>query len=185
MNSADPKLRSDAKANRERLLAAAREAFDADPSASLNSIAKAAQVGPGTLYRHFPTRESLIVAVNSAQVEGLVDEASALVAEMPPLDALRTWCKRLVTFVRRQRGFAELLRATLSEQEMHETYRPVARSLEILLAACEEAGEIAPGTDPADLQLLLSFIWQIRTAEGEERAARVVEIMIEGLRRRA
>ncbi|MEI9930810.1 MAG: helix-turn-helix domain-containing protein [Rhizomicrobium sp.] len=62
MAEEDEKLRADARANRDRILDVAREALAADPSASLNSIAKTARVGAGTLYRHFPTREALVLA---------------------------------------------------------------------------------------------------------------------------
>lgn len=180
MNSV-PSMRADAKANREKLIETAREALAVDAAASLNSIAKAARVGPGTLYRHFPTREMLIVAVNQAEVEALVPLAESLAREHPPVEALRQWCHRLIDHVVRQHGFRETLRAALSLAEQEETYRPVRDAIEHLLRACEAEGTIDPGTDASDMQLLLSFIWQIQTPRGECRAHRVVEIILRGL----
>ena len=81
--------RADARQNRERILEAARVAFAASPNASLNSIAKAAGVGPGTLYRHFPTREALFEAVYRREVQHLSELAEALKSEADPVDALR------------------------------------------------------------------------------------------------
>ncbi|WP_374680141.1 TetR/AcrR family transcriptional regulator, partial [Hydrocarboniphaga effusa] len=68
----DDNLRADAKANRDRILDVARDALSADPQASLNSIAKAAGVGAGTLYRHFPNRESLVLNVYRKEIDALV-----------------------------------------------------------------------------------------------------------------
>ncbi len=181
MSAAAFSARSDAKANRERLLATAQRAFADDPGASLNSIAKAAAVGPGTLYRHFPTREALIVAAYRAEIESLIALSHSLTAQMPAIAALRAWCHQLIAHVRRQRGFAEVLRAALSEQEREEAYRPVIDAIAHLLRAGEEAGAIRRATDPGDLQLLLSFIWQIRSTAGEERARRAVDLIIRGL----
>ena len=68
----DEKLRADAQANRDRILDAARDALVTDPEASLNSIAKAAEVGAGTLYRHFPSREALVLGVYRKEIDALV-----------------------------------------------------------------------------------------------------------------
>src|SRR5580692_3261912 len=83
--------RSDALRNRERILSVAYGAFRDDPEASLNTIAKLAGVGPGTLYRHFPTREDLILALYQHEVQAVVDSVPEVLAEREPLDALRVW----------------------------------------------------------------------------------------------
>ncbi|HJY94257.1 MAG TPA: TetR/AcrR family transcriptional regulator, partial [Streptosporangiaceae bacterium] len=84
-------LRSDAQQNRSRILEVALEALTASPGTSLNSIAKGAGVGAGTLYRHFPTREALVLEVYRYEVQQVVDAAPRLLASRPPLDALREW----------------------------------------------------------------------------------------------
>ncbi len=77
-------LRADARANRDRILEVAHEGFTADPNASLNSIAKTAGVGAGTLYRHFPSRESLVLAMYRKEVEALTALAPALLSKHRP-----------------------------------------------------------------------------------------------------
>jgi AcrR family transcriptional regulator len=173
--------RSDAKTNRDKLLEVARAALAADPAASLNSIAKSALLGPGTLYRHFPTREALIVAVYRAEIENLIAVSRELTEQLPPIEAFRTWCHRLLVHVRKQRGFAEVLHAALTEQERVNAYRPVIGAIAHLLTVCEAAGAIQSGMDPGDIQLLLGFIWQIRSEEGEHRARRGIDLIIRGL----
>jgi AcrR family transcriptional regulator len=85
----DENLRADARANRDRILDVARDALATDPAASLNSIAKAAGVGAGTLYRHFPSRESLVLGVYRKEIDTLVALAPVLLARHPPLQAFR------------------------------------------------------------------------------------------------
>jgi len=90
--------RSDARRNRDAILAAALEALTASPDASLNAIAKRAGVANATLYRHFPTREELVLATYEHEVRRLVDAASQLLREQPPIDALRSWVERLARY---------------------------------------------------------------------------------------
>ena len=85
---AERKKRSDAQQNRERILVVAKEAFaKAGANASLDDIAKQAGVGPGTLYRHFPSREDLLKAVYQAAAEKLATAATEFAAALPPIDA--------------------------------------------------------------------------------------------------
>src|ERR1700733_589296 len=91
-------LRSDAQQNRSRILEVALEALTASPGASLNSIAKKAGVGAGTLYRHFPTREALVLEVYHYEVEQSAAAAPALLTRLAPLDALREWMERLAQY---------------------------------------------------------------------------------------
>jgi len=86
------KPRADAQRNRERILEVAKEVFTRDGgAASLDDIARQAVIGPGTLYRHFPTRDSLIEAVYRSEVERLAASEQRFAATMPPLEALRAW----------------------------------------------------------------------------------------------
>src|SRR3982751_4157206 len=86
------KPRVDAVRNRERVLAAAKAVFSAGgPDASLEAVARNAEVGIGTLYRHFPTREALFEAVYRREVQQLADLADRLMSEASPVDALRQW----------------------------------------------------------------------------------------------
>src|ERR1700741_4654997 len=86
------KPRTDALRNRERILEAAKAAFTRQgANASLEEIAKQAGVGPGTLYRRFPTREQLLVGVYRSEMEKLAAAEQALAATMPPVEAVRAW----------------------------------------------------------------------------------------------
>src|SRR5580658_1031558 len=90
--SKDRKPRADAQRNRERILEVAKQEFArSGANASLEEIAKNAGVGPGTLYRHFPTREELLVAVYRSGMEKLAAAEQRLAKDLPPIEALRSW----------------------------------------------------------------------------------------------
>src|ERR1700744_4681733 len=95
-------VRADARENRARILAAARQAFAADGETSMNQIAQRAGVGPGTLYRNYPTREALVLAVYQLDVDQLIDAVPGLLATWPPLGALRRWATDPVDALRRK-----------------------------------------------------------------------------------
>ncbi len=176
-------LRADAQQNRERIIEAARDALAAGGDASLNSIAKQAGVGPGTLYRHFPSREALILAVYRYDVEQLADSAPELLADHPPIEALRLWSDRLAHYGMIKHGLAAALRAATSGGLAGETYDPVVGAISLLLTACEQNGTITPGHDPDDVLLLLGFLWRIDPGPGASvRTARLLDVVIRGLR---
>src|SRR6202521_4324297 len=94
------KPRSDAQRNRERILEVAKAAFSqSGASASLDEIAKEAGVGPGTLYRHFPTREDLLEAVYRIEVEKLAAAERKFAETLPPVEALRAWMLPFVDYI--------------------------------------------------------------------------------------
>src|ERR1700690_2628107 len=88
----DRKPRADALKNRERILEVAKQEFArSGANASLEEIAKKTGVGPGTLYRHFPTREELLVAVYRSEMEKLAAAERTFADTLPPVGALRAW----------------------------------------------------------------------------------------------
>jgi len=179
-------LRADALENRERILAVARGALAAAPNASLNSIAKAAGVGPGTLYRHFPNREALVLAVYRQEIQQMVELAPALLAKQPPLVALRQWFDRLAHYGRIKHGLADVLHAAMNEGVLSETYGPMVGAIERLLRACEAAGAVGSGVDAEDVLLLMGFLWRLEPGrEGEARGRRLLDLVIDGLRAHA
>src|SRR5580700_11696244 len=94
------KPRADAQRNRERILEVAKDAFTRwGANASLDEIAKQAEVGPGTLYRHFPTRDALLEAVYRTEVEKLAAAERELSQAMPPVEALRAWMLLFVDYI--------------------------------------------------------------------------------------
>ncbi len=121
MPAGDEGLRSDARANRDRILGVARDALAANAEASLNAIAKAAGVGAGTLYRQFPSREALLVGVYHKEIDALVALAPALLEELAPLEAFRCWCERFAGFGVVRHGVADTLHAAISDQDLQET----------------------------------------------------------------
>lgn len=176
-------LRADAQQNRERILEAARHALAANGEASLNSIAKKAGVGPGTLYRHFPNREALVLAVYRYDVQQLADAAPKLLAGHPPAKALRLWFDRLAHYGMIKHGLADILHAATSDGLAGETYEPVIGAITLLLTACEQDGSIRPGHDPDDVLLMLGFLWRIDPGpDAEAKAARLLDLVIAGLR---
>lgn len=175
--------RSDAKDNRRRILDAARDAFAASGDVSLNQIAKRAGVGPGTLYRHFPTREALILAVYRHDVDEVVNLAPTLLASHPPIEALRLWFDRLAHYGQLKYGVAEVIHAASSDGLATEIHGPVIGAITQLLDACSAAGEVKPGIDPDDVLLLVGFLWRIDPSTGGElRAARMLDLVMDGLR---
>src|ERR1700734_1759943 len=97
---AQRKPRADAERNRDRVLEVAKEAFTrSGADATLDDIAKQAGVGPGTLYRHFPSREALIEAVYRTEVEKLAAAEKNFAETMPPIEALRAWMLLFVDYI--------------------------------------------------------------------------------------
>jgi AcrR family transcriptional regulator len=175
-------LRSDARANRDRILEAARGALAIDPNASLNSIAKAAGVGAGTLYRHFPGRESLVLAMYRKEIETLTALAPALLSKHPPLQAFRAWCDRLAKFGRMKYGVADIVHAATSRPDIEETYQPMLSAVTALMRACEASGEIRSGNSAEDFLVLVGLLWRIPpNAAGEARVKRLLALAFGGL----
>ena len=178
----EDRLRADARANRDRILEVARVALTANPEASLVSIAKATGVGQGTLYRHFPSREALVLGVYRKEIDSLVDLAPRLLAEHSPLQAFRLWCDRLARLGRMKRGVADMLRAVISDQDFEQTYWPMVDAVRGLMIACEESGEIRKGAHPEDFLLLIQFLWQTPASpDGERQAKRLLALLFRGL----
>src|SRR5579871_2608627 len=104
------KPRTDAQRNRERILEVAKQAFTrSGANASLDDIAKQAGVGPGTLYRHFPTRDELLEAVYRSEVEKLAAAERRFAEDLPPIDALRAWMLLFVDYIETKKIIAPAL----------------------------------------------------------------------------
>jgi AcrR family transcriptional regulator len=179
--------RSDGRRNREAILAAALEALTESPDASLNAIAKRAGVANATLYRHFPTREELVLAAYQREVRNLVDAANLLLQEQAPLDALRSWVERLARYAVTKHGLADALRkATTPGNDLSstETYDSIVAALDRLLQANIAAGTLRPGLEAEDVILALAGLWQLGPAgDWRAQAQRIYEIVLSGLQR--
>jgi AcrR family transcriptional regulator len=181
------KRRADATRNRDRLLAAARAVFSqGSPTASLEAVAREAGLGIGTLYRHFPTRESLYEAVYRREVEQMVDLAVRLAAEQPPTEAVRRWLAANIDFIATKKGMAAALAMVSSKPSaaVAPLLDQLRDALAFLLRRAVEAGEMRPDLDAGDL--LSALVGTCYAQEGPDwrpRVLRVLEVLVAGLRR--
>jgi AcrR family transcriptional regulator len=177
--------RADARRNYEKLVSAARDAFAEDgTSASLEDIARRAQVGIGTLYRHFPTRLHLLEAVYVDEVEAMCRSASEL-ADLPPWDALAQWLRAFVDFAATKRALADEMLATMdSDAEVFRSCRvAITTAGEALLQRAQAAGAARPDANFMDIARLLGGLASVRS--DPEAIERLLDIVLDGLRYRA
>jgi AcrR family transcriptional regulator len=182
-------LRADAKRNHDLLLAAAGELFaERGIEVSLEEIARRADVGIGTLYRHFSTRDVLNEAVYRREVETLCDGVDELIAANTADDALAAWMGAFVTYVARKRGMAVALKSALgADAELFTTSRRrMVAALDQLLANAVSAGLIRNDVDSEDLLSAMSGICMASDNLAlVDRTKRLVGLLIDGLRYRA
>lgn len=179
-------LRSDAVANRDRIVDAARVELSKSNGAiadlKLHAIAKAAGVGQGTLYRHFPTREHLLAQVYRSELTQLVEAVAPLSAEHPPVEALIRWLARLVEYARVKRGVMAAIEASAWHDLYSDQHHRLDEALGKLLDKGKAAGEVRADVDATDVILLLGALSRIPEAEWDARAATVVAVIVDGLR---
>lgn len=179
--------RADARRNRERLLQAASAAFEQrGADASLEEIARSAGVGIGTLYRHFPTRDALMAEVFRRNVDELCDGAEALLAELPPDEALCEWMQRFVRYVAVKKGLASHLKSVISADSELFTYSHgrVTGTFERLLQAATDAGAIRSDVAADDLLHALSGICMVSEEDTQQQGCRMSRLLMDGLRYR-
>lgn len=173
-------VRSDARENRDRILEVARGALEKSGDVSLNQIAQLAGVGPGTLYRHFPNREALVLAVYRRDVDRLVGSAAGLLERLTPLEALRSWTTELVGYMRIKHGLGDALSPSATQAVTEETYGPVIAAITLMLDAGRADGSIRTDADPADFLMLTGALW--RTPDEGGRPQRMLSLILDGLR---
>jgi len=178
--------RADACRNRDRLLDVAAEAFATHGvDASLEKIAKCADVGIGTLYRHFPTRDALVEAVFRHNVDLLCDGADELSATLPPDEALAQWMQRFVAYVASKKGLATYLKSVVSADSdlFVSTHDKVRETISRLVDDAAEAGAIRSGVEGMDLLRALSGVCLMSDQPGgPEQGAKVAALLMDGLR---
>ncbi len=180
------KPRADAQRNRRRILAAAKEAFTrSGANTSLDDIAKQAGVGPGTLYRHFPTRDALLEAVYQAEVDKLAAAAAGLARTMPPLPALRAWMLLFVDYIATKKIIAPALTALAggSSQVIEASYDRIHAAVGALVRRAVDSGDLRADVDPADLfKALVGVAFTSPNPGWEASARRLVDILLLGSR---
>jgi AcrR family transcriptional regulator len=180
------KPRADAQRNRERILEVAKAVFTRNgAAASLDDIARQAGIGPGTLYRHFPTRDALIEAVYRSEVEKLAAAEQHFAVEMPPLEALRAW---MLLFIDHVSGKKLIIAAMDSVPGGSVRLMEGSRSLihTAFVASVKRAiasGDLRSDTDPTDFVRALVGVFHTTALSGwEPSARRLVDILIAGSR---
>lgn len=175
-------LRADARRNREKVLAAAREAFAAAGyDVPLDEIAARAGVGPGTVYRHFPSKESLFEAVIAARVRDLADDARERAAASDPGEAFFGFLGRIGQEAAAKRDMPDTLDVPGPLRD------EVFTALDTLLRRAQEAGAVRADVLTPDLLILLKGL--MRSAQdtpdghaGEEQRQRLYGVVTAGLR---
>jgi AcrR family transcriptional regulator len=180
------KPRSDAQRNRERILEVARQVFTRrGADASMDEIAKRAKIGPGTLYRHFPTRDELLATVYITEVEKLAAAQKRLSANLPPIEALRAWLLIFIDYIAAKKIIAPALNAMAGGpsrvfQQSGQVMEDAANSLASHAVA---SGDLRSDVDPMDL---LRAIYGLSTAGSAEdwpaKARTFVDILLQGSR---
>ena len=181
-----PRKRADARRNEATLLDAAAAAFVASGvHAPVRDIAARAGVGLGTIYRHFPTRADLIVAVYRHQVEACAEAGPALLATCStPHAALARWINLFVDFLVTKHGLAEALQSDAAAFETLHAYflDRLVPACARLLDAAAAAGEIRPDTDAFELMFGVGNLCIGADSNPRYDARRMVELVIAGLR---
>jgi AcrR family transcriptional regulator len=185
-SAAERKPRTDAQRNRERILEVAKEAFTrSGADASLDEIAKQAGVGPGTLYRHFPTRDALIEAVYRTEVGKLAAAQRELSAKLPPIHALRAWMMLFVDYIAAKHIIASALNSVVGgPSRLYESSRAqIAGAIDALVKRAIKSGDMRKDLEPFDLLRALIGVSNVATGpEWQESARRLVDILINGSR---
>ena len=180
------KPRADAERNRARVLEVAKEAFTrSGPDASLDDIAKQAGVGPGTLYRHFPSREALIEAVYRTEVEKLAAAERNFAETMPPIEALRAWMLLFVDYIATKKIISAALDTLVGDPKrvFGASYNQVWDAMRALVKRAVKSGDIRKDLDPIDLLRALIGVSNVSTSpDWQQSARRLVEILISGAR---
>lgn len=172
--------RTDAQQNRRRLLEAARVMLEESVDTSMQSIGKAAGVGQGTLYRHFPTREALLLGVYREDFDRLLDAAPGLLRTQSAVSALRRWLDVLASFGRNKHALADVLDAATRRELPEVEYARILSAIAALLDAGKREGTIREDIRSDELLPLVSFLWRLDMRQ-DARVPHLLDIVISGL----
>jgi AcrR family transcriptional regulator len=175
--------RADARRNYDRVIAAAREAFaEGGASTSLEEIARRAEVGIGTLYRHFPNRQSLLEAVYVGEVEELC-QSTADLGDLEPWDALIAWLHRFVDYLATKQALAhELFEYVDREAPLFQSCRVALYAAgEPLLERAQAARVVRADTSLSEIIQMVGGIAKI-SATDPAQIDHILDIALDGLR---
>ncbi|MGL6234733.1 MAG: TetR/AcrR family transcriptional regulator [Segniliparus sp.] len=176
-------LRADAVQNRARLLQVAYETFaELGVGAPVDEIARRAGVGAGTVYRHFPTKEHLFLAVVAVRVEEILGRAEELLRTAPPEEAFFVFFTETIDCGATDHGFADALESAGIElpPEVDDSFRDVVQAL---LARAQEAGTLRRDLVPEDVKFLMKGCFAAqRYLEDKSRAPFLMSVVLDGMR---
>ena len=180
------KPRADAQRNRERILEVAKQVFTRrGVDASMDEIAKRAKIGPGTLYRHFPTRDELLAAVYISEVEKLAEAQRKFSAELPPVEALRAWMLVFIDYIAAKKIIAPALNAMAGgpSRVFQQTNRLMEEAAKALASRAVASRDLRSDVDPMDmLRAIYGVSSAGSTGDWPAKARRFVDILIQGSR---
>src|ERR1700756_290230 len=180
------KPRADAQRNRTRILEIAKDAFTrSGANISLDEVARQAHIGAGTLYRHFPTRDSLLEAVYRTEVEKLAAAEREFAESMPPVEALRAWMLLFVDYIATKQLIAPALNNMVGgpSKLFESSGSHIKGAIDSLVKCAIKNGDIRPDLDPVDLLRALIGVSNVASApDWVQSARRLVDILILGSR---
>lgn len=178
-------MRADARKNYDQLLAVAGVVLaEEGADASLRDIARRADVGLATLYRHFPTREALLEALLRTGFDELTARADELEASRAPGEALVVWLRELVACATTYRGVVTLMVAAIEDPDsaLHASCVAMRASGARLLAQAQEAGSARRDVDGADLFALAGALaWLSDQPSLAERTDHLFEVVADAI----
>ena len=185
--SRPPRLpRADARRNRERILAAAKHGFSHfGVDVSLDEVARQAGVGPGSLYRHFPTRQDLLTEVYRVEVERLAAAEREFAKTMSPADALRAWMLLFVDYIATKKIIAPALNSLVQEQRkvVESSGAQVIAAVTVLVDRAIKSGDVRSDLEPLDFLRALVGVSNVASApDWQKSARRLVEVLMAGSR---
>ena len=152
---------------------------------SLDDIAKQTDVGPGTLYHHFPTRDALLEAVYRTEVEKLAAAERKFAEAIPPIEALRAWMLLFVDYIATKKIIAPALNALVGghAKVIEASYAQIHEAIRALVKRAIESGDIRRDLDAVDLLKALVGVSYVATSpDWQQSARRLVDILITGSR---
>lgn len=180
------KPRSDAQRNRERILEVAKQVFTRrGAESSMGEIARRAKIGPGTLYRHFATRDDLLATVYITEVEKLAAAQKTLSAELHPIEALRAWLLVFIDYIAAKKIIAPALNAMAGgpSRVFQQTTQMMEEAAHALASDAIASGDLRPDVDPIDL---MRAIYGLSTGGSADdwpvKARKFVDILLQGSR---
>ncbi|MEJ3652967.1 TetR/AcrR family transcriptional regulator [Actinomycetes bacterium KLBMP 9759] len=176
--------RADTRRNHDRILAAAAQSIAAG-ELSFNAIAKKAGVGVGTVYRHFPTQDALVLALYEREVRQIVDVVPELLESHTPEQAFRTWAtEHLARYMMTKRGLAAALKAASPSAEgvLADAYESMLGAATMLVEANARAGAVRADLDPATaMRGLAGLMFLDPDGDWRGEAASLTELVWRGM----